>query len=197
MPAIEEFLGALDAGWKWATGNRIRLDVIGSTALMLQTSYRRGTKDSDVLETSELAPRTQERLRELGGPGSALHKKHRLYLDVVTNGIPFLPQQPRWWPRPELTSSLRHFEVAVLDVVDVVVSKLAPFRAQDRDDIRVMIEQGLVSHDQLVERFRSAVDYLSSDARAEDLPKYVGNLHHIERDLFDVAESAIELPAWI
>lgn len=48
----------------------------------------------------------------------------------------------------------------------------------------------------LVERFRLAVDVFSGDARADDLPRYVGNLHRVEREYFGVPESDIELPDW-
>jgi hypothetical protein len=48
----------------------MRLPIIGSAALMLQADYERGTKDSDVLETSELAGATGERLLLLSGKGS-------------------------------------------------------------------------------------------------------------------------------
>ena len=50
MQAVEAFLKDIDAAWPSAHA-KIRLRIIGSTALMLQTSYERGTKDSDVLET--------------------------------------------------------------------------------------------------------------------------------------------------
>jgi hypothetical protein len=49
----------------------------------------------------------------------------------------------------------------------------------------------------LIERFREAVDGYLLDARAEDLPKYIANLHQVERDLFGVPETAIELPNWL
>jgi len=37
----------------------------------------------------------------------------------------------------------------------------------------------------------------SYDARAEDLPKYVVNLHRVERDFFGIAPTKIDLPDWI
>lgn len=43
----------------------------------------------------------------------------------------------------------------------------------------------------------SAVDRFSGDARAEDLPKYIHHLHHIEREWLLTEESEIELPGWI
>jgi len=81
--------------------------------------------------------------------------------------------------------------------VDVVVSKLKRFHADDRQDIAAMIDKGLVQHPVLVERFRSAVDRFSHEARADKLPRYVRNLHQVERDQFDVPETPIYLPDWI
>jgi hypothetical protein len=43
----------------------------------------------------------------------------------------------------------------------------------------------------------SIIDSFSMDARAEDLPRYVKNLHTVERDFFGVEESEIELPPWV
>ncbi len=60
-----------------------------------------------------------------------------------------------------------------------------------------MIDRELVPHAILVERFRSAVDMYSCDARASDLPRYVENLHQLERDSFGVSETEVELPTWI
>jgi hypothetical protein len=138
-----------------------------------------------------------ERLRALAGAGTDLHKRRSVYLDIVANGIPFLPHVPRWHSVPEINGALAHFELRVLDVVDVVVSKLKRFNANDRSDIDAMIERELVGHEQLIDRFRLAVDEFSGDARAEDLPKYVRNLHTVERDMLLVPETEIELPSWI
>jgi hypothetical protein len=60
-----------------------------------------------------------------------------------------------------------------------------------------MIDRDLVPHDRLVARFRSAVDVFSGDARAEELSRYVRNLHRVERDMLGVRASEIELPGWI
>lgn len=136
-------------------------------------------------------------LLELAGRLSSLHRKWSLYVEIVGNGLPFLPQAPRWNSLPELDARLRHFRIRVLDVVDVVVSKLARFEANDQADIDAMVERGLVPHDALIERFRSAVYMFELDARAPDLPKYVANLHRVERDMLDVDETEIDLPSWI
>jgi hypothetical protein len=193
---IEGFFEELDRRWDASTAGRIPLRVIGSTALMLQTEYERGTKDGDVLQTSDLTDDITKRLLVLAGPGTFLHTKHRVYIEIVPNGFPFLPQTPMWIAVPAL-AQLRSFDVRVLSVVDVVVSKLKRFHANDAADIEAMIEAGRVPHDELITRFRDAVDYWQCDARAEDLPACVANLHRIERDFFDVDETEIELPSWI
>lgn len=197
MSLLDEFFLAIDREWARETSTRLRLSVIGSGALMLQADYRRGTKDSDVLETLDLSRDIQNRLVRIAGPGTTLHQRWKLYLDIVANGIPFLPADARWHPVAPLNATLTSIELRVLDVVDVVVSKLKRFNANDQADIDAMIQRGLVSHDALLARFRSAVDVFSYDARAEDLPRYVANLHQVERDMLDAVESEIELPSWI
>ena len=195
---IELFFEELDASWRWDLEEKCRLDIIGSAALMLQTQYTRGTKDSDILETATLSGNTRQHLEELAGPGTDLHKRHRLYLDIVSSGLPFLPQAPRWQELSTLNAKLRLFHLRALDIVDVAVSKLKRFNANDVSDIDAMIEQGLIPHHKLIERYKAAVDWFEMDARAEELPRYTRNLHQVERDLFGLEEETeIDLPPWI
>jgi hypothetical protein len=94
VPLLSAYFAELDQAWSETAGPRIVLHLIGSTALMLQTNYRRGTKDGDVLQTAALTPAIQRDLLRLAGPASALRSRHRLYLEIVPGGLPFLPQQP-------------------------------------------------------------------------------------------------------
>ncbi|MEP7124334.1 MAG: DUF6036 family nucleotidyltransferase [Byssovorax sp.] len=192
--SIDAFFQDIDARWPDVDAIKIPLRLIGATALMLQADYERGTKDSDVFETEAITA-IKPRLLALAGAGTPLHQKHRMYLDVVGNGVPFLPGASVWHPQVELNRSLRKFEIAVLDVVDVVVTKLKRFHSNDQSDVQAMIERGLVPHDRLLSRFLSAVDHFQYDARAEEeLPRYVRNLNRVERDMLGVPETAIELP---
>jgi hypothetical protein len=195
MSQLEAFFADLDAAWP-GPPERIRLPVIGSVALMLQTSYRRGTNDGDVLETPALDADIQARLLALAGRDTAIHKRNRLYLDIVRNGVPFLPQQPSWRTATSL-SHLIHFEIVLLDITDVVVSKLIRFIARDVADIKEMIERDLVSHEQFVARFRAAADALGMDSRSDDLPRIIASFHQVERDMFAAPETPIDLPSWI
>ena len=197
MRIIEDFFHDVDAAWSWETAPRIPLRLIGSTALFLQTSYVRGTKDSDILELQDLTRETKARLLSIAGPRTKIHERRKIYLDIVGNGIPFMPWPARWHPVTALAGALRNFDVSVLDVVDVVVSKLKRLHEDDLTDVAAMVERDLVPHAALIERFRSAVDSFSGDARASDLPKYVRNLHRVERDVLGVDESEVELPSWI
>lgn len=197
MTPIERFLKEIDEGWAGPGGDKIPLRVIGSTALMMQTGYDRGTKDRDVLEADSLSGGVGERLLELAGQGSRLHQKHRVYLDIVPRGLPFLPRRPEFHPSAALNNLLDHFQIEALSIIDTVVSKLKRFNANDINDIEAMVSRDLVQHAELIHRFRSAVDVFAGDARAEDLPTYVRNLHRVERDFLLVPETRIELPSWI
>jgi hypothetical protein len=194
--SIDAFFQDIDSRWPEDGAPRIPLRMLGATALMLQTDYDRGTKDSDILETVTITP-IKPGLLALAGKGTPLHQKHRIYLDIVGNGVPFLPGAPLWHPRAPLNASLRKFEIEVLDVVDVVVSKLKRFHANDQSDVQAMIERDRVPHRLLLSRFRSAVEHWQYGAEAEKLPSYVDNLNRVERDMLGVDESEIELPDWI
>jgi hypothetical protein len=61
----------------------------------------------------------------------------------------------------------------------------------------VVMQHFLVPHERLIERFRSAVDMFLGIAREVELPRYIANLHRVERDMLLVPETEIELPSWI
>lgn len=87
---IERFLRDIDEKWT-ARGPKITFRVIGSTALMLQTDYMRGTKDSDVLGMDPIIGSVSVDLLALAGKGTTIYQRHQVYLDVVSTGVLFLP----------------------------------------------------------------------------------------------------------
>jgi hypothetical protein len=189
LSRVSEFFTELDQRWPLTAQSRVQLSIIGSAALMLQFGYERGTKDSDVFETRELTSDATEALIRIAGPGTDLARRRLMHIDIVRNGIPFLPQQPGW----HRTLELEKLELFSLDVVDVVVSKLKRFSGNDRSDIAEMIKRGVVPHARLIDRFQSAFDLFAGDARASELPRYAENLNTVERDLFGVRETEIDL----
>ena len=193
MKHAELFLAELASRW---SERPVTLNLLGATALAVQVDFARGTRDADVLQTLDLNEAARAHLLELAGPGTTLAARWKLHVQIVPNGIPFLPHPPTW-NRVALPGAPTAVSIRALDVVDVVVSKLKRFSANDRSDIDAMISAGHVSHDRLIARFLSAVDGFLGDAREGELPRYVDNLHEVERDAFGVEESEIELPDWI
>ena len=59
-----------------------------------------------------------------------------------------------------------------------------------------MVERDLIPHQRLIARFKAAVEAYEMDARIEELPKYIENLHRVERDMLGVSETDIDLPGW-
>lgn len=194
MKPIEDFFLDIDNRWKPLNGKKVVLRIIGCAALLLQSDYMRGTKDSDILETQYTTGTVKKNLLGLAGPGTDIHKRHRMYIEFVKDPIPFLPQKPFYKSTTDLNKELKHFRIEVLDIVDVVVTKLKTFRPRDVDDIHAMAEMGFVTKDNLVNRFNAAKDWWLMDARSEDLPRYIDNLHTVERDILCTSETPVDLP---
>jgi hypothetical protein len=194
MSPVESFLLELDRLWDGE--GRVTLRVIGSVALMLQVEYVRPTKDSDVLEVASLTASTRERLRELGGKGTPLAERHQVYLDIVPAGLPFLPRPPLFHTSLELSAKLKHFEIKVLDVVDVVISKLKRFSVNDQGDIEKMAELGVIDPVVFVERLQNAFEGNSMSAIVDDYPKILANFHAVQRDWLYMDETEMDLPSW-
>ena len=71
------FLSELDA----AVDTEVRLDCMGGFVVTLVYGFSRSTGDLDVLE---IAPREARRpMLHLGMQGGPLHKKYKIYLDLV------------------------------------------------------------------------------------------------------------------
>lgn len=194
---IEEFLAKIEERWQPTGEEPIPLRIIGSFALFLQTDYVRGTKDADILEINDLPKKVWEQLETIAGKGSDLARSHRLYIDLVGPGFPFLPPRPLLNPLKAQSERLKYFRLQVLDPVDVVVSKLKTFRASDLDDIRAMVIRHLLSPTLLVERFELAKDHWLLGSRAPELREYIENLHTVQRDYLLVPETPIALPDWL
>jgi hypothetical protein len=194
VSAVRPFFEDVDKAWVRAGHRALTLSVIGSTALMLQTDYKRITKDSDVIETTDLTPELQKALLSIAGADTELFKRHRLYIDIVPPGLPLLPQQPLWRPLPTSGKPFQRLSVRVLDIVDVVISKLKRFNANDRADVTAMVERKLVSHGQLLARFTETLDFRSWD---EQSPTYARNFNAIERDAFVCEETQFAFPDWM
>ncbi len=73
-----------------------------------------GTKDADILEMKDAAPALDAQLRSFAGKGTDIHKRLRLYIDVVKRAILFLPQRPIFHPIADI--SLKYFKIEAPDI---------------------------------------------------------------------------------
>lgn len=196
MKAAVAFFRGLAGQWDRSQdrtpARALEIRVIGAGALDLLTDFSRGTRDHDVIRTEEVGG-ASARLLEIAGPGSDLAKRHRMFLEFVPPGLPFLPQSPRYLPVPGL-EDLRSIRVRALHPADVAVSKLRPFRAHDEADIAELVRLGVLDHADYLARFRSAVELASLGARLDEMPGIVARFHRIEQDYFGTGPSPIETP---
>jgi hypothetical protein len=195
MERIEDFFHAIDRACDFRGRPRSRLRVIGSAALMFQADYERGTTDSDIVET-DLPDDVRDRLRSIAARGTPLARDHGMHLDLVNVAILLIPQPARWH-RVEQLRDLRWFDVEMLDIVDVVVSKLKRFASKDREDITAMVQRGHVAHADLVARFRGALDQLMYGASGVDAVTWCENLNAVEREDLRVEPTVIDLPTCV
>lgn len=194
MNVFNDFLIDIDSEWNVSEKPKIKLHILGSAALFMQTDYERGTKDGDVFRTKEIDGDVGTRLLQIAGEGTSLAKRHRFYLDLVSTSLPLLPTEPLWH---EHDLELNGFVVLVLDVVDVVLSKLRRFNVHDQDDIQAMANGGHIDHARMVTGFRQIIDCYGFDARGQDLQVMVERFNEIEEEWLYNTPTHFELPSWI
>ncbi len=124
---------------------------IGGFVVSQYYGFARETADLDVLT---VVPREAgERVTQLAGKGSALHKKHRVYIDRVgTANYPAdyedrLVQVFPLWPK---------FRLWALEAHDLALTKLE--RSNDRDIRDFLAQAGLITRATLVSRFETELE---------------------------------------
>lgn len=110
------FLRELDS----AVHEEVRLDCMGGFVVTLVYGFSRPTGDLDVLE---IAPKdTGRAVLELGMQGSALHKKHKIYLDRV--GVAHVPDNYEDRLTEIFPKVFKYLRLLALDPYDLALSKL-------------------------------------------------------------------------
>jgi hypothetical protein len=153
MPRIEEppepwrsFFAEVDA----RLTEDVQLHCCGGFVATQLYGVARTTSDVDFLG---VVPNVWSDLIEIGGKGSALHKKHKVYLDAVTVATPsenyeerLVPMFPGTWVR------LRLF---ALEAHDLALSKLERNIERDRDDVHQLARAGHLKPEILRDRYYS------------------------------------------
>ena len=121
------FLDDVDA----AATEDFMLHCIGGFAVSLYYGLSRPTGDLDVVEVAANAARW---LDETAGRGSALHRKHKLYIQVIT--VATLPSSYSDRLTEMFGGAFHRLRLFVLDPYDLALSKLSRNLELDLEDVK-------------------------------------------------------------
>lgn len=133
----------------------VQITCIGGFALTEVHGAPRTTGDLDLIESSSKAI---EELQSIAGKGSALHKKHKLYVEYV--GVVTMPieYESRLTPLP---LSLEKLTLFVPEVYDLILSKLERNSPKDQADIEFLARKYNLSYAALHKRFDEELDFIA------------------------------------
>jgi hypothetical protein len=165
-------------------GACLEMFLLGRAALVLSYGFPLSTQDVDMVWTrdSEL----EEKAIQLGDKRSQLAKSLGLYLDPVPQGLPPLPTGFNRRCK-SLPGNWKVLKVFVLEIHDLATTKLKSFRPQDREDLQMLCDQGLLDPAKLRDSLEAAFPFRSPKIEdAEDDPdtpdwgKALANLKRVE-----------------
>jgi Nucleotidyltransferase of unknown function (DUF6036) len=131
--------GALAEPWRSflkdiddAAGTTLTLWCIGGFAVSLFYGLSRPTGDIDVVDVAPSEAKAW--LAALAGPGSALHRRHKIYLQIVTVAV--LPYHYEERSREVFAGQFERIRLRVPEPYDLVLSKLTRDLAVDLEDAK-------------------------------------------------------------
>jgi hypothetical protein len=135
----------------------LNLYLIGRMALILRLGRPLATRDVDCLQIPPGSDEheLQKKAIEWFGQGTAEARKWGLYLEEVSAPMPPVPggyQQNS----EQISGNWRVLSPRLPRPNDLAVTKLRRFHIKDREDIRIMCDQGWLSKDELRQGFESA-----------------------------------------
>ena len=144
----------------------VELHCIGGFVVSLHYGIGRQTSDIDFLT---VVPRTPaDDLEAIAGPGSALHRKYRLYVQRVTIATPPEGYSGRL-ERMFASSGWRRLALFALEAHDLALSKLERNAERDRDDVIRLARAGLLDAKTLKARYEEELrPYLTGNVEWHD-----------------------------
>ena len=121
------FLTELDA----CVDEELELHCLGGFAMTFLYGLERPTADVDILP---IAASAAERLISIAGQGSTLHRKHKVYIQIV--GVAPVPINYEGRLTEMFPGSFRRMRLRGLDPYDLALSKLERNTQRDRDDVK-------------------------------------------------------------
>jgi hypothetical protein len=155
---IEAFLTDVDRALaKEAKGRTLDIYNIGRSALVWQYGYIESTKDFDFLRQNEGLELMESAVR-LFGRGTPKAVEHGLYLEMIPDAFPPMPQEYRKRAR-QVEGPWTVLRVYHLDPYDMIASKLRRFSATDRQDIRMLCDEHPIDPARLEEILETAYPF--------------------------------------
>ena len=114
-----------------ALGEEIELHCLGGFVMTMLYGLDRPTSDVDVLPIGSNP--AIESLIDLAGEGSKLHKKYKVYLQVV--GVASVPENYEERLTEMFPLTFKQLRLLALDPYDLALSKLERNTQRDRDDV--------------------------------------------------------------
>ena len=164
MPLVDEppepwksFFAEVDAQLR----GDVRMHCCGGFVLTQLYGVGRETSDVDFLA---VVPNLMSDLTEIGGKGSALHRKHRVYLDAVTVAI--APENYGQRLIPLFKGAWARLQLLALEAHDLALTKIERNSERDRYDVQQLARAGHLRPEILRERYTSELrPYLSNEER--------------------------------
>ncbi len=155
------FLSEIDS----TAREELELHCIGGFVVTILHGLARPTADVDVLV---IAPRGEsERLINLAGKGSELHRKHGLYLDLVT--VATVPEDYDQRLTEMFPGEFEHLRLFALDPYDIALAKLERNTQRDRDDVKHLARTVPLNPEVLKERYEKELRPHLAIPEREDL----------------------------
>lgn len=142
-----------------------RLDCMGGFVVTQLYGFSRETADLDVLV---IAPRDQLKpLLDLGRQGGQLHKKYKVYLDLV--GVARVPEDYEERLTEMFPGAYKRLRLCALDPYDLALSKLERNIQRDRDDVKHLGRSVPLDLGILKERYEKELRWQLGNPAREDL----------------------------
>lgn len=141
------------------------LELLGGFVVTLIYGANRTTSDID---TITISPQTSsENLLKIAGEGSPLHKKHKIYLDLV--GIAQLPENYQERLIEFQPNHFQYLRLYILDAYDIALAKIERNIQRDRDDVKHLAKTLPFELEILKDRYFKELRIYLGNPKREDL----------------------------
>lgn len=159
-PPWRSFLHELDE----RVDEPMELHCLGGFVIAELYDFARVTADVDVLQVQGSTSAT---LARLAGRGSDLHRRHKVYLDIVT--VATVPENYQERLVDLFPGEFSKLRLLALERHDLVLAKLARNIDRDREDVQRLATGPGLDPTVLKERYQTELRYQSGRPEREDL----------------------------